>query len=468
MSKTFFIIATGIIISAGCTLTPEYVRPDAPVPGEWPTGPAYREELPEPEAPLATELPWKAFFTDARLQTVIEKALVNNRDFRLAALNVEAARALYGVQRGELYPAAYATADAAKQRSSADLVGPGQSRTSDFYSINLGILSWELDFFGRIRSLEEEALESYLATEQARRSTQILLISNIAQAYLALAADRETLALAQDTYDTQKESYELVKQQYDLGIATELDLRRAQIPVEAARGDMARYTQQVAQNINALVLLAGSPIPEELLPEELNDVSAPREVATGIPSEVLLRRPDIVAAEHQLRAANAFIGAARAAFFPRISLTTTFGTASDELFGLFGSGTGTWSFAPQAAMPLFDARTWFAHRVSKVQREIAVAQYENSIQNAFREVADALAIVGTIDEQVAAQEALVEALDDTYRLALARFERGLDNYLSVLDAQRSLFDAQQVLVTLHLAQQISPIRLYSALGGGWE
>jgi len=435
MKKNVVAILVGIpMVMCGCTMAPKYARPDAPVPAGWPTGAAYRETQTATGGPTASELGWREFFTDEKLRHVIEAALANNRDLRLAALNVERASALYGIQRAEFYPTVYATGGGGEQRASADLTALGQPRTTKRYDVNLGVLSWELDFFGRIRSLKDEALENYLATEQAHRSARILLVSSVANAYFALAADRETLALAESTFQAQKAAFELVRRQYDHGIATELDLRRAQTPVETARRDIAVYTQQVARDENALQLLVGSPVPEELLPAELGRVSPPKRFSPGLSSEVLLSRPDILAAEHQLRGANALIGAARAAFFPRISLTTTIGTASDELSGLFKSGAGTWSYAPQIVMPIFDARTWSAHRASKVQRDIAVAQYEKAIQNAFREVADALAVRGTVDEQVAAQQSLVNALAETHRLALTRFQKGIDSYLGVSSA----------------------------------
>jgi outer membrane protein, multidrug efflux system len=469
MKTTFCILLAGLAgVLAGCTLAPKYTPPAAAVPGAWPTGDAYAEAPGSAGAPAAADLDWQEFFTDARLRQVIATALACNRDLRLASLNVEMARALYGVQRDELYPTLYATGGGGKQRAAADLAGAGKPRTSESYQVSLGVLSWEVDFFGRVRSLKDEALEQYLATAEARRSAQILLVSAVANAYLALAADRDGLALAESTFATQTAAYELVQRQYEQNIANELDLRRAQVPVETARRDIAVYTQRVAQDENALQQLVGGPLPGDLLPGALEQISPPRGIAAGLSSEVLLRRPDIMAAEHQLRGAYALIGAARAAFFPRISLTTTLGTASDQLSGLFAARNGTWSYAPQAAMPIFDARTWSAYRVSRVQRELAVTRYEKAVQNAFREVADALAVRGTVDREVAAQQSLVKALTEVQRLAAVRFEKGIDSYLGVLDAQRSLFAAQQVLVALRLAQLSSQVTVYAALGGGWQ
>lgn len=452
---------------AACTLAPKYIQPKAPVPAQWPNGPAYKQTMSEENSVQVTELKWQDFFTDKNLCTVIELALANNRDLRLAALNVELSRALYGIQRAALLPSAYATGAASKQRSSGDLSQPNQPRTSEQYTANLGVLSWEVDFFGRIQSLKDRALEEYFATEQAQHSAQLLLITGVANAYLALAADRENLALAQNTYQVQKATYDMVQRQYTIGVANELSLRQSQTPVETARRAVASYTQQVAQDENALTLLLGGvPMPSELMPTDLNCISPTKQISAGISSEILLSRPDVLQAESQLKAVNAEIGAARAAFFPSISLTTTLGTASDQLSGLFKSGSGTWNYASSISMPIFDARTWSALKATKVQREIAVTQYEKAIQNAFREVADVLATQGTINEQLAAQQSLVNALSEVHRLSLNRFQKGVDSYLSVLDAQRFLFAAQQALISIRLASFSSEIKLYAVLGGG--
>ncbi len=452
---------------AGCgTLAPEYNRPTIPVPLKWPEGEAYKKPKDISQVPTVKELSLFEFFTDKRLQKIIKMALNNNLDLQLAALKVEKARALYGVQRAELFPSLNAIGSWSKHRIPADISPTGKSMTEERYGVDLGIASWEIDFFGRIRSLKEKALEEYLATEEARRSAQVLLISEVARVYFTLAADRESLKLARSTFETRQQTYKLIKHQYEIGLANELSLRRAQTQVDAARREVARYTQLVAQDCNALNLLAGSPVPEDLLPTDLASVNPPKDISPGLSSEVLLNRPDIMAAEHQLKAAYAFIGAARAAFFPRISLTTSVGTASDELFGLFNSGSETWNFAPQIVMPIFDPRIWAAHRVSKVQRDIALTQYKNTIQKAFKEVADALAVKGTVDEQLSAQESLVNAAAEAYRLSLARYTKGIDSYLSVLDAQRSLFAAQQGLISIRLAKLANLVRLYAVLGGG--
>ncbi|HBG28163.1 MAG: multidrug transporter [Planctomycetes bacterium GWF2_41_51] len=469
MKKHFLFLPLGIIIFLnGCNMAPQYSRPDAPIPKDWPDGPANRNRKLTQEAPKAADVMWQDFFTDQKLQKIIEIALNNNRDLRLAGLNVERARAIYGVQRAELFPVVDAAAIGSRQRTAADLTAPGVSRTNHYYSVDLGITAWEIDFFGRINNLKKQALQEYLASVEARRSAQIALISETARVYLTLAADKENLKLAQSTLQTQQDMYNLINRQYEAKISNELDLRRAQTQVDAARVDVARYTQFAAQGQNALNLLAGSIVPDELLPDDLETVSLPKDIAPGLPSEVLLQRPDIMAAEYQLKGAYAFVGAARAAFFPRIALTTAVGTASNELSGLFGSGNGTWLFAPQIVTPIFDARVWAAHRVSKSVQKIALTEYERAIQIAFREVADTLAVRGTVDQQVNAQQSIVNSAQKIYSLSNTRYLNGIDSYLSVLDAQRSLYGAQQGLISLQLTRLANEVRFYAVLGGGGD
>ncbi len=468
MTKRTLLILCVLVCVNGCTMIPKYQRPDAPIPPGWPSGPAYKESPSAPSEPLASDLHWREFFTDERLQTIIDTALKNNRDLRVAALNVEKTRALYQIQRAELYPTVDAVGSGFRQRIPKDLSGtdPPRAVTTDQYSVNLGVSSWEIDFFGRIRSLSKRALQEFLATEQARRSAQILLVSEVARVYLTLAADREDLQLARSTLEAQQTSYNLIRRRFEVGLAPELDLRQVQTRVDTSRRDVARFTDQVAQDINGLNLLVGSTVPDELLPEALSTIAPLPDVSSGISSEVLLSRPDILQAENLLKASNANIGAARAAFFPRISLTTAIGTASGDLSGLFKSGSFVWNYAPQIVMPIFDARLWGALKASKVEREIAVAQYERAIQTAFREVADALARRGTLGDEMEAQESLVDASMQTYRLSLARYEKGTDIYLSVLDAQRSLYAAQQVLILVRQEKLINQVQLYAVLGGG--
>jgi multidrug efflux system outer membrane protein len=447
-------------------MAPKYVRPEAPVSPEWPEGPAYSDSLVFSGLPSAPELSPEEFFQDPRLLEVVALALENNLDLRLAALNVERVRAYYKIQRADVFPSIMAFGSGSKQRVPADLSSSGTATTNERYSVDVGISSWEIDLFGRVRSEKNQALEQYLATAAGRRSAEISLVSAVGQAYLALAASREQLELSQSTLESQRAFYALISKQYEVGLATKLDLRRAQTQVNIAEENVAGYTQRVAQDENALNLLAGVRVPAELLPENLSSVFPPRDVGPGLSSAVLLNRPDIMAAEHQLKAANAFLGVARAAFFPRISLTALVGTASAALSGLFDSGSDAWTFNPQAAMPVFDPRTHAALRVSQADQKILLTQYQKTIQTAFREVADALAIKGTIDQRVAAQESLVEATDEAYSLAQIRYSKGIDSYLSVLDAQRSLYGAQQGLVGLRLAKLANQVQLYAVLGGG--
>jgi outer membrane protein, multidrug efflux system len=461
MRRTFLLILFVVLI-AGCSLAPTYTRPEAPVPAAWPD--AGQAVVKPGEA--AADVPWREFFVDERLRQVIDLALVNNRDLRVAALNVQRTQALYRIQRAELLPTVDARGTFSKERVPGILSQSGQPATVELYNVNLGVSSWELDLFGRIRNLQDAALEQYLATGQARASAQMALVAAVANTWLTLAADRENLKLAQSTLETQQETYEMIRRRAEVGASSDLDLRQAQTRVDAARVDIARYTSQVALDENALTLLVGSPLTLELLPEALSDVTAPRDFTPGLPSDVLQRRPDILQAESQLKAAHANIGAARAALFPRITLTTSIGTTSDQLSGLFTSGSGTWAFVPQIVVPIFDARSWAAYDVTKVEREIAVAQYEKAIQAAFREVADALAQRGTLGDQLQAQQSLVEASEVSYRLSDARFTRGIDSYLRVLDAQRSLYGAQQGLIAIRLARLTNLVTLYKVLGGG--
>jgi len=464
IGKNVFITLTILSLTA-CTMAPVYTRPESPVPGEWPKGEAYKDVKGMPDNAKATVSNWQDYFVDGRLQKVITMALENNRDLRIAALNVERAKAVYGIQRAELFPPLDMVGTMSRERVPADISNSGKTHISDYYGGDLGVLSWEIDFFGRIRSLKDKALEQYLSTEHAQRGTQISLISSVAITYLAVAADRENLKLARSTLAAQQETYDLIKRRYDVGLTAELDLRRVQTQVDAARGNVALYTRLAAQDEKTLDLLVGAAVPDELKPSDLGVVTPPKEISPGMPSEVLLSRPDILAAEHQLKAVNANIGAARAAFFPRISLTSTVGTGSYELSRLFRADAATWSFAPQLVMPLFDARLWSALKGTKVEREIAVAQYEKAIQTAFKEVADVLAQKGTIEDQMAAQESLVKASADAYNLTNARYSKGVDSYLSVLDAQRALYAAEQGLIAVRLGKLTNLVTLYKVLGG---
>jgi len=444
---------------AGCTMAPAYTRPEAPVPATWPNGSAYQQQVGAPADQELADIPWQSFFTDAQLQGLIKLALEQNRNLRIAALNIERSQAQYQIKRADLAP-----------KLDAVSIVNNQAGDNQKYTVALGVSAYELDLFGRVQSLKDQALEQYLATEQAGRTVRISLVAEVAATALNLTADRERLRLAQETLKTQQSSFALIQKRFEFGAASELDLRQAQTQVESARVDVARSTTLVAQDENNLNLVVGGKVPAELLPRTIPESpTAIQDLTPGLPSSVLLRRPDILQAENQLKGFNANIGAARAAFFPRIVLISTVGTRSDELSGLFKSGSDVWTFAPQIIIPIFDAGARSAQlKVAEVDRDIAVAQYEQAIQTGFREVADALAQRGTIDEQLAAQESLVKATGTRFLLAQARYDQGIDSYLNVLDAQRSLYSAQQGLIATRLTRLVNQVTLYKVLGGGWK
>jgi multidrug efflux system outer membrane protein len=460
--KSLSLLVAALVL-AGCTsLAPDYQRPAAPVAAAWPAAAAAGST-----APVA-DTAWQQFFTDARLRELIGQALAHNRDLRIAALNIERARALYGIERAGQWPTVAAGATSSVQRTPADLSPGGRADTTRRHDLAIGISSYELDFFGRVKSLNDAALQQFLSTEEARRSAQMSLVAEVANAYLALAADRERLQLARDTLQNQRDALALVRARVDGGVASPIDLRRAQTTVEAARADLARFTAQVAQDENALALLVGAPLRAEALPASLEPVSTLDALPEGVPSQVLQRRPDIRAAEHRLQAANAHIGAARAAFFPSVTLTAGGGLASRGLSDLFQGGAGAWSFMPQIVLPIFDGgRRRAALDVAQTERDIALAEYEGAIQRAFREVADALALRGTLGDQLDAQQSLVAATEDTFRLSDVRFRQGAQGYLEVLDAQRGMYAARQALIGARLTRLSNQVTLYKALGGGW-
>jgi len=456
---------------AGCSsMAPSYSRPEAPVSATWPTGPAYKNSTSLSGEPAATDLRWSEFFVDPKLQKLISLALDNNRDLRVAALNIERSRAQYQIQRSDLFPKVDANASATYQRLAEDFSGTGLPMNIHQYNVGLGMSSYELDLFGRVRSLKDQALQQFFATGEARRSVQISLIAEVAANYLTLAADRERLKLAQDTLTSQQTSYQLIRNRYEAGMSSTLDLHQAQTSVDSARVDIARFTTFVAQDENALTLVVGSPVPVDFLPAALSEtLTAVKDLQPGLPSDVLLRRPDILQAENLLKGANANIGSARAAFFPRITLVSSVGFGSDDLAGLFNGGSFVYRVAPQITLPIFNAGSNRANlKVAVVDRDIAVARYEKAIQTAFREVANALALQGTIIDQVAAQQSLTDATGESYRLSQARYQGGVTSYLNVLDSQRSFYGAQQGLISVNLTRLSNLVTLYKVLGGGSE
>jgi multidrug efflux system outer membrane protein len=458
-------LATALLLS-GCSLIPTYERPAAPVPTVFPGDPA------QPAGVAAAAVPWQDFFTDPRLLKLIDIALANNRDLQVSVLNIETARAQFQIQRSALFPAV--NVGVSGSRSSPNpyaALGRGGSVASQ-YSVNLGITAWELDLFGRIRSLKDTALAQYLATEESRKAAQISLIGAVANGWLTLLADDQLLDITRQTLNTRDESVRLTKLRFDNGVSSEIDFQLANSLAETARAAYAQQQRLRMQDENALVLLLGAPLPPEATSgadaHKLDGVKPMPEVPAGLPSDLLTERPDIRAAEQQLIAANANIGAARAAFFPRISLTSSIGTVSSEFSNLFDRGTQAWAFGPQLTLPIFDAGRNIAGLDSaKAQRSIAVAQYEKSIQTAFREVADALAGRATLTEQLRATQAQAVAEGTRYRLSDLRYRNGIASALDLLDAQRSQFAAQQAAVQVQLLKLQNQVALYKALGGGW-
>ncbi len=449
------------LLLAGCVnLAPNYQQPDAPIPQQWPTTATQSATV---------ELSgWQQFFLDERLKKVIAQSLSNNRDLRVAALNVEKARATYRVQRAEQLPTLTAGVSGTHSRTPASVNGTDSASTSHQYSAEVGLSSYELDLFGRIRNLSEAALEDYLALEETQRSTQISLVAEVANAWLTLAADRDLLTLAQETLTSQQATYDLQQRSHALGNTSGLALAQAQSTVESAKVDVAAYKSQVQQDINALNLLAGSAVDESLLPSGLTEDSAELvQIPAGLPSSLLQRRPDVLAAEHTLNSANADIGAARAAFYPTISLTGSAGSSSLALSDLFKGGSGAWSFVPSISVPIFDGGANQASLDSaESERDIQLATYEKTVQTAFSEVADALAERSTLNDRLDAQQALVKATAKSYELADALYRNGASSYLDALDSQRELYAARQSLISLQLTEQSNRINLYKVLGGG--
>lgn len=454
-------LAAAAAVASGCgTLEPRLPQAQPAIAADWPTEGATGAATIPAEAAMVG---WREFFADPDLEAVIERALANNRDLRVAVLNVERARALYRVQRSERVP----SIDAA-----GVMTRTGGSRpTSESYTVDLGIVGYELDLFGRVHNLSTAALERFFAEEEARRSAQLTLVAEVASAWLTLAADRERLRVAEATLETFEESYALTEKRFELGAVSALDVHQARTQLEGTRADAARYTGWIAADRNALVLLVGAPVEESLLPDAGvgESVSGIEPLPVGLPSTVLLLRPDVLQAEHLLRAQNANIGAARAAFFPSITLTGAVGTTSDELAGLFDSGTRTWSFIPKVNVPIFEGGRLRANLAgARADRDIALARYEQSIQAGFREVADGLALTRTLAAEREALQASVAAALETDRLSRARYAAGRDSYLVLLDAQRTLYAAQQVLIVARLQEQVNRVTLYKALGGGWS
>lgn len=462
-------MGAAFVILSGCAMTPEYQRPKLPVADTFAS--RYIKQLPSSAADRqvneVSDLGWREVFADLRLQQLIETALHNNRDLRETALNVEAYQAQYRIQRSALLPSVAAEGTGRRQRT---LSGTSHV-TNEIYSLEIGTTAYELDLYGRVRSLKDQALEQYLAMEETHKSATISLIGEVARSYLTWLADRELLQISEGTLQLEEESYALVVQRVGAGIANELDLAQARTSLEAVRANLAMYRRQVAQDLHDLDLLTGTVLAETVLEEEgmLSDVAPIAVMPSTLSSRVLLQRPDIIAAEHELKGANANIGAARAAFFPTVSLTAGAGVISSDLSDLFDGGSDSWLFSPSLRVPIFTAGKLQAELdVAKIRKEIYVARYENAIQTAFREVADALIAVETYEAQLLAQKANLEANEEYYSHARNRYQQGVDSFLTLLDSQRSLYSSRQRYLTLRLAQLENQVNLYKVLGGGWK
>jgi multidrug efflux system outer membrane protein len=473
-------LAPAILIAAlasSCTLMPRYQRPAAPIAAQYPGAAAVASTI--AARPLASDILWRDFIGDIRLRRLIELALDNNRDLRVAMLNVEQSQAQYRATRASMFPALDATGSYSASRSSSVSI-PGFASVPGFgalpaiitheWSAGVGLSSYELDFFGRLRSLNQQALEQYLASEQARRNARISLIAEVATQYFALREAQEQLRVANDTLRAVQASYELNDITFQAGETNELDLRTAEGQVQSAKVDVATYERQQAQALDDLVLLLGVPLPPNLpAPQRFDSPGLLAEVPAGAPSDLVARRPDILEAEDTLKAANANIGAARAAFFPAITLTSSLGTGSTQLYGLFGPGNGTWNFAPQLTLPIFTGGKNRANLdIAQLMRRIDIANYEKAIQTAFRQVADALTADRTYAQQIEAQADAIQAQQRRLELATLRYRQGEDTYLNVLLAQQDLYTAQQGRLEAQFNRLSSQIALYQSLGGGWQ
>ncbi|SAL02772.1 RND efflux system outer membrane lipoprotein [Caballeronia calidae] len=460
-------------LASGCTMAPKYERPAEPVPANYRTDGVYGAQpvaaagARSANGVAAADIGWRDFFVDARLQKLVDIALKNNRDLRVAVLNVQAAQAQYRIVRSELLPTIGAQAGQSKQRTPADLSFFNQT-ISNQYSVGLNG-SWEIDLFGRVQSLKNQALPQYFATAYARKAAEISLVSQVATQYFQVLEADDLLKVTVQTLKSAQDSYNLIKLQFENGAASALDLSQSQTVVETASANLQAQQRARAQAVNALVLLLGEPMPDDLPGgAALNGQDLLTDIPAGLPSDLLTRRPDIMEAEQNLLAANANIGAARAAFFPSISLTGSFGTLSPSLGGLFKPGSVAWSFAPTITLPIFEGGQNLANLdLANIQKNVQLAQYEKAIQSAFREVADGLAARGTYDQQIAALERDTGAQQRRLDLSTLRYKQGVDSYLGVLTAQQDLYAAQQTLISARTQRLANLVTLYQALGGGW-
>lgn len=458
----FSVTALSVAVLSGCQLAPEHKDIALPVAASY-VGVGTEQAT----APL---LPWQQFFNDEKLQTLIAQSLEHNKQLQIAALNVQRVRGMYQIADSALFPSLGINGAGSRQRLPGDLSGTGEPRINSQYSTTVGITSYELDLWGKVRNQSEQALQTFYSTELDNYSAQVSVIAELANAWLNYAADQQLLALAHETLASQQASLSLTQKSVDLGAASVLTLEQLKSTVATAKVDIARYQRLLQRDKNAIELLVGKSVSSDLLPSKvLNSLLDLPDVPAGLPSDLLTQRPDIKAAEHQLLAANANIGVARAAFYPSISLTANAGTASSDLSGLFAAGSGTWSFMPQISLPIFNSgRNQANLEVAKATQQIALATYQQKIQQAFREVADALADKAGFNAQLAALQQLQQSRKTTFELAQARYDNGADSYLQVLDAQRTWYQAQQQFISGQHALLASKINVYKALGGGWQ
>ncbi|WP_367871929.1 efflux transporter outer membrane subunit [Luteolibacter sp. Populi] len=459
MRKSHLFLLTLPAFVASCNLEPGLDRVASPVSETFPgnTG-----------GGVSADIAWQKFIADPRLERLVKVALDNNRDLRVAALNVEQNRAQYGITRSALFPTVNVGAGSSHSGIGRANSSTGSRMETRSYDVSVGVTGYELDIFGRVRSLSNAALQTYFASDAARVGVQISLVSEVASVYFNQRAAIEQIELAQSTLKAVDETYGLTQKRFDAGDVSELDLRSVDIQVQTAKAQLAAYKQRLAETQNSLTVLLGTGIPGGLPDGRGLEDALVSEVRAGVSSDLLRRRPDILEAEHQLAAANANIGAARAAFFPRITLTGSAGTASRSLGDLFQSGSGAWAFAPQISVPIFDGGFNKANLdAAQIRKQIQVATYEKVIQTAFREVADGLAARTGLAGQIEAYQGLVAAQQKRFDLADARYRQGVDSYFEVLTAQQDLFDARQSLIQLRLARAVNSVGLYKALGGGW-
>lgn len=458
--KRALIIPVGVLALAGCTLAPDYKQPETPQVNSW-QGSAQSQP--------AAQQDWRRIFPDPALQQIVNMAIKNNNDLRLAALNVQRYQAQYRIQRADLIPSVNVSGTGTREQTAADFNASGEEEISSRYSAAVGITSYELDLFGRVRSLKEQALQSYLAQEETRRSTQISLVANVVNAYLTLVADTQLLNLSEQNLRIEQDNYDLVQRRYKLGVDSNMELAQAKGSLEDAQVTTEQYRRLAKVDRNALALLLGKKLPENWHPvESLSEVKI-TSVKAGLPSTLLTQRPDILAAEHNLRAANANIGAARAAFLPNISLTASAGSASEDLNDLFDSGSHTWSFSPQISLPIFTGGRLTAQLdVAKLEQRSSIVEYEQAIENAFTEVSNSLIRRTAFEKQLQHQEQAESAYRQYFDIADLRYQKGTDSMLTRLDAQRNFVSAQQATVNARLSWLQAQVNFYQSLGGGWN